>query len=444
MPSTESLPHRIAAGVHPSKRTEKDLNPIMDMIGAAPLVLIGEATHGTHEFYRRRADLTRRLIVEKGFRAVAAEADWPDAYRVNRFVRGLGADPSAGQALQNFKRFPSWMWRNVDVLEFVEWLRTHNDSQAKPEAKAGFYGLDLYSLHGSMAAVLEYLDKTDPKAAARARQRYACFEQFGEDPQTYGYAATLGLAADCESAVVSQLVDMQHRRQELLERDGFAAEDELFQAGQNALVVRNAEKYYRSMFGGRISSWNLRDTHMADTLDGLLGHLSRSGEPKVVVWAHNSHVGDARATELGQAGEINVGQLARERHPGEARLVGFSTYTGTVTAASEWGGPAERKRVRPALPESYEAVFHQTEIPEFILVTRDLEPSGPLREPRLARAIGVVYLPETERQSHYYYVSVPAQFDALIHIDVTGALESLERSAHLEAEELPETYPSGM
>jgi erythromycin esterase-like protein len=436
----------IAATAHPLEDSMKDFDPILELIGDARIVLIGEATHGTHEFYRRRAELTRRLILEKGFSAVTAEADWPDAYRVNRFVRGIGKDSEAVEALEDFKRFPTWMWRNADVLDFVGWLREHNDKLKDPASKVGFYGLDLYSLHASITAVLEYLDRADPEAARRARYRYSCFEHFGEDPQTYGYATSFGLSPDCEREVILQLVELQRHREEMVARGGVAAEDERFQAEMNARVVKDAEEYYRSMFEGRVSSWNIRDRHMADTLDALLAHLDRRlGRAKAVVWAHNSHVGDARATEMGEAGEINIGQLARERHPGQARLIGFSTYTGTVTAASNWGGPAERKRIRPGLPASYEGIFHRTGVPSFLFTLGELgEAAGGLREPRLQRAIGVVYLPGTERVSHYFHARLPNQFDALMHLDETRALEPLERTASWDRGELPETYPTGL
>jgi erythromycin esterase-like protein len=443
----EILIDAIAETARPLSGAENDFDPLLELAGNARVVLIGEASHGTDEFYERRAELTKRLIVDLGFRGVAAEADFPDAWRVNRFVQGRGSDTEAAEALSDFKRFPSWMWRNADVLDFVGWLRERNDRVAEPAARAGFYGLDLYSLHASIAAVLQYLDKVDPEAAKRARYRYACFENFGEDPQTYGYATSFGLSPDCEREVVNQLVEMQRRRQELLTRGRDEDDDELFATEQNARVVKNAEEYYRSMFGERVSSWNLRDTHMAQTLDALLAHLDRrgGGRSKLVVWAHNSHVGDARATQMGEAGEINIGQLAREKYPGRALLLGFSTYSGTVTAASEWGGPAERKRVRPALRESYEALFHRTAAPRFLLDLRNLgEAAGALREPRLERAIGVIYLPQSERVSHYFQSRLPAQFDAVMHFDETRAVEPLERTAGWVRGELPETYPTGM
>jgi erythromycin esterase-like protein len=426
--------------IKPLSGATRDLDPLLELIGDAHFVLIGEASHGTHEFYSLRAKITKRLIAEKGFNAVAVEADWPDAYRVNRFVRNTSDDVDAVDALNDFKRFPTWMWRNADVLDFVGWLREHNDAHPR---KAGFYGVDLYSLYSSMEAVVEYLDKVDPEAARRARYRYACFEHAGEDPQSYGYAATFGLTPTCENEVVSQLVEMRRKYAEYAQRDGHIPPDEAFFAEQNARLVLNAERYYRSMFAGRVSSWNLRDQHMAETIETLAEHVRRGGkEPRIVVWEHNSHLGDARATEMGRQGELNVGQLIRERHGDDARLIGFTTYHGTVTAASEWDGPAERKRVRPGLPGSYEALLHEVGAPDFILPLRGNDAARALEEPRLERAIGVIYLPATERMSHYFGASLPRQFDAVIHIDETRAVEPLERFEREHTREVPETYPS--
>ncbi|HEV8650278.1 MAG TPA: erythromycin esterase family protein [Actinomycetes bacterium] len=419
---------------------------LFDLVGDARLVLVGEASHGTHEFYAARAAMTRRLIEEKGFCAVAVEADWPDAYRVNRYVRGRSDDATAEEALRGFERFPTWMWRNAVVLDFAGWLRERNDRFAPDErAKTGFYGLDLYSLYRSMHEVIAYLERVDPAAAARARERHACFDHYaGDDGQAYGFAAAFGGGESCEREVVEQLVDLQRHALEYARRDGLIAEDERFYAEQNARTVKAAAEYYRSMFSGRVSSWNLRDRHMVDTLDALANHLSRQrGEPaRIVVWAHNSHVGDARATEVAAHGELNVGQLVRERHPGDCRLVGFTTYTGTVTAADDWGGPAERKWVRPALADSVEELFHEVGEKAF-LVSFGIAPSTAelLRSARLERAIGVVYRPETERQSHYFRARVADQVDAVIHIDETRAVEPLERTAGWEKGEVPETYP---
>ena len=423
-----------------------DYDPLLEFIGNARFVLLGEASHGTHEFYRHRAQITKRLIQEKGFTVVAVEADWPDAYRVNRYVRGQSSDPDASESLSGFKRFPAWMWRNADVLDFAGWLRAYNDSVPNDSAKVGFYGLDLYSLHASIQAVLNYLDNADPEGAARARHRYGCFENFGQDPQEYGYAAGLGLSRTCETEVVNQLVDLQRSAREYAHRDGRIAADDFFYAEQNARLVKNAEEYYRTMFRGRIASWNLRDAHMTETLDSLVEHFAIQGtRPKVVLWAHNSHLGDARATEMGHMGEWNVGQLVRQRHGHEAVLIGFTTYTGSVTAASDWGGPAERKNVRRAMPGSCEWLFHEAAIPNFLLtLTRATPVSMALSEAMWERAIGVIYRPESELASHYFHVRLADQFDAVMHIDHTRAVEPLEPVAEWGIGEPAETFPSGV
>jgi erythromycin esterase-like protein len=416
----------------PLRGSARDYDSLVDRIGDQRVVLIGEASHGTHEFYRERAEITRRLIVEKGFRAVAAEADWPDAYRVNRYVRGLGGDRSADEALSGFKRFPAWMWRNDVVLDFLKWLRAHNESLHDGEPQAGFYGLDLYSLFSSIGEVLRYLDRTDPEAAKRARTLYGCFDHFHDDPQAYGYGVSYGISKSCEDEVVHLLGKF---------REQASDSDDFFDAAQNARLIKNAEEYYRSMFRGRVSSWNLRDQHMFETLQELVSRLEADGRPgKVVVWAHNSHLGDARATEMGEQGEFNLGQLVREYFVDDCANIGFSTYTGTVTAASDWDGPAETKRVRPGLKGSYEELFHQAGVARFLAYPPHVDA---LEGPRLQRAIGVIYRPETERQSHYFGARLAKQFDAMIHIDETRALTPLETwSEH--AEEAPETYPTGM
>jgi erythromycin esterase-like protein/predicted phosphoribosyltransferase len=424
-------------GVRRLTGAEDDYDQLIERAAGARFVLLGEASHGTSEFYRERAEITKRLIAEAGFTAVAVEADWPDAYRVNRYVRGESDDDSADEALSDFRRFPAWMWRNAEVAEFVTLLREYNDVLGDPGRKVGFYGLDLYSLTTSMDAVVEYLERVDPEAAQRARERYACFDQFGRDPQVYAYEAGIAGAESCEAQAVEQLIELRELAAEGA-GDGRIDADGHFYAAQNARLVVDAERYYRATFRGGVDGWNVRDGHMADTLDALVAHLERtSGSAKVVVWAHNSHLGDARATELGQAGELNVGQLVRERHGDESLVVGFTTYAGTVTAASDWGGPAERKRVRRALPGSWEELFHGSGPPRFLL-------SSPPPGRRLERAIGVVYRPETERISHYFHARLADQFDAVIHIDETHALEPLEHSVQWEAGELPETYPWGV
>jgi erythromycin esterase-like protein len=402
-----------------------DLEAVLARAREKKCVLLGEATHGTHEFYELRAEITRRLIEAGALGAVVAEADWPDAYRVNRYVRGQSDDADADEALGDFRRFPTWMWRNTVVRDFVEWLHEWNAARP-PRERAGFYGMDLYSLHASMDAVVRYLESVSPDAAARARERYACFDH-AADPSAYAEAVAFGAGETCEDEAVAQLIEMR----ELAARNGRLPRDEQFFAEQNARLVKSAEEYYRTMFRGRVRSWNLRDSHMVETLTALRDHL----DVPVAVWAHNSHLGDARATELGAHGEHNVGQLIRERCGSDGFLLGFTTHRGTVTAASAWGGEPERKNVRPALPGSWEELLHErgddvlVELPEGV---------------RLERAIGVIYLPQTERLSHYFRARLREQFDAVIHVDETRALEPLERTQGWEAGEAPETYPTGL
>jgi erythromycin esterase-like protein len=410
----------------------------------ADFVLIGEASHGTHEFYKYRAEITKRLMADFGFAAVAVEADFPDAYRINRYVRGTGPDQTANDALSSFDRFPLWMWRNADVLDFIGWLRDRNDALPQAE-KAGFYGLDLYSLHSSMRAVLDYLEKVDPEAAKRARYRYSCFDRHGEDPQAYGYAANYDLDDSCQNEVVTQLIDLRQKAADYMNRDGLVARDEFFFAEQNARLVKNAEEYYREMFRGRVSSWNLRDCHMTDTLFALADHLNNQKiPPKIVVWAHNSHLGDARATEMGAGGEWNVGQLTRQRAEGQTFLIGLTTYAGTVTAATNWDEPAQLKRVNPGLKDSFELLFHEVEKPRFWLDLGDREVIELLAQPRLERAIGVIYRPEIEKLSHYFDAHLTMQFDAVIHFDHTRAVEPLDRTSGWKHDDLPETFPAGV
>ena len=338
------------------------------------------------------------------------------------------------------------MWRNTDVVDFVDWLHAWNRRQPR-SAGTGFYGLDLYSLFTSMAEVLRYLDQVDPGAAVDARQRYACFDHYGADSQQYAYAAGIGHSESCQNEVIAQLHSMQQRNGAASQEEAIAASDALFYARQNAQLVKNAEECYRTMFRGRVSSWNLRDRHMSDTLDALALHLSqtRAQPAKIVVWEHNSHVGDARASDVGRPGESSVGQLSRERYGAGACLVGFSTYDGWVTAASSWDGPGERKQVLPALPGSYEDVFHQTGLGNFMLSLRPGSAAHDLLlERRLGRAIGVLYLPRTERQSHYFLSRLPRQFDAILHFDTTSAVEPLEPASQQNTGDAPETYPVGL
>ncbi|HJU74157.1 MAG TPA: erythromycin esterase family protein [Gemmatimonadaceae bacterium] len=445
---SRTLASAVGEFAHPLRGTHEDYDPLLALVGDARFILLGEASHGTHEFYSARAEISKRLIRERGVSAVAVEADWPDAYRVNRYVRADSADADAEQSLAGFRRFPQWMWRNADVLDFVGWLRAHNESRAEGD-KVGFYGIDLYSLHASMEAVIRYLREVDPDAARRAARRYGCFDRYGPEPQQYGYAARLGLTPTCEAEVVEQLLELQKSAAAYAQRGRNLSPDAQFFAEQNARLVRNAERYYRAMFDSRVNSWNMRDRHMADTIDALIDYLGNTQRTaKVVVWAHNSHLGDARATEMGSAGELNVGQLVRQRHGDDAVLIGFTTHRGTVTAADDWDEPARRKTVRPALGESYEALFHQTGRSNFYLpLASDHDALSDLSQPRLERAIGVIYRPESERQSHYFQADLPAQFDAVLHYDVTRAVEPLERTPHWhpgEPEEPPETYPTAL
>ncbi|HZJ53672.1 MAG TPA: erythromycin esterase family protein, partial [Myxococcaceae bacterium] len=413
-----------------------DLEPLLERIASARVVLLGEATHGSHEFYRMRARISRELIERHGFQAVAVEADWPDAARVDRYARHL---PPSSAPWKPFARFPSWMWRNEDVRLFAEWLRVHN-ARVEPERRAGFYGLDLYSLFTSADAVLRYLADVDPDAVDVARARYGLLTPWQSDPTAYGRAVVTGRFESCEAEVVQVLVDLLQQRLAYEARDG----ERFFDAAQNARVVADAEAYYRAMYRGSLASWNLRDRHMTDTLQALLGFLGP--EARVVVWAHNSHVGDATATEMGAEGEHTLGDLGRERLGRDAvRLVGFGTDHGTVVAASNWGEPHEVKRIRPADPRSYEGLCHRVRVPGFLLSLRHARREAlgeELTAPRLERAIGVIYRPETELQSHYFRASLPRQFDEWIWFDRTSALQPLGGGPPEPG--LPETYPFGL
>ena len=399
----------------------RDYDALLEDIGERPLVLLGEATHGTREFYRMRAQITQRLVAERKFNAVAVEADWPDAYRLNRFVRGDGDDMDARSAFGDFQRFPHWMWRNREVLEFVEWLRGYNAVRS-PESRVGFYGLDMYSLYRSAEAVIAYLDRVDYEQAGLARRYYAALDHV-RDPQRYGYEAAAGLRPDCRDGVRRQLIELVRRAPEYAALDGRAAADAQFFAERNADIVVSAEAYYRAMFGPRHESWNLRDEHMTRTLFALRRHLRSCSEgERIVVWAHNSHLGDARATEMGQAGERNIGQLVRESAAAQAYLVGFTTCAGTVMAAREWDEPGERRTIVPAREDSYEGLFARTRLDRFYLPLRD-DASQFLNHPMLERAIGVLYRPESEYASHYFLAALASQFDAVFHLDETEAVE---------------------
>jgi protein-L-isoaspartate(D-aspartate) O-methyltransferase len=396
-----------------------DLGPLLEDVGEARLVLLGEASHGTSEFYRLRARITRELIRSRGFRFVAVEADWPDAAAVNQWVRSAPPAPPDGSRPRPFQRFPTWMWRNHETLEFVDWLRAHNAALPGERDRVCFYGLDLYSLFTSIQAVLEFLDRVDPDAARVARRRYACLTPWEADPAAYGHAAITGRYRVCEREAVAMLRDMVARRLDYTRKDGAF----FFDAVQNARLIADAERYYRTMYYGSNESWNLRDQHMFDTLEALLAFHGPGS--KAVIWAHNSHLGDARATEMGTRGQHNVGQLCRQKHGEAAFLVGFGTDHGTVAAADDWDGPMRVMPVRPAHPESYERLCHEAGVPAFSLRLREpareeirfeLEPS------RLERAIGVVYRPQTELESHYFHASLPRQFDEYVWIDETSAV----------------------
>lgn len=424
--------------------SENDYDELLHGIGDSSIVLLGEASHGTEEFYRERVRITKRLMLEKNFNILTLEADWPDAYRVNQYIRIMTPEDSADEALGDFKRFPNWMWRNTAFLNLVDWLHRFNQGMSEEE-RIGIYGLDLYSMHTSVRAVIQYLEKIDPEAAHAARQRYGCFEHFNQDMQEYGFFTAHGLSKGCEDEVVIQLVELQRHAMQYAVKNHLKAQDEFFNAEQNARIAKNAERYYRNMFQGHVRSWNLRDTHMTNTVEMIRSHVEQTGKkPKLIVWAHNSHLGDARATDRSRMGEVNIGQLLRERYGDEVYSVGFTTHTGTVTAASEWDKPSIIKRVRPSIPGSWENLFHSTEIPRFILNLRNPDAKRIMNQKLLQRAIGVIYMPQSERQSHYFQAQIVEQFDSVIHIDQTQAVSPLDPSAEWEIGELPETYPSAL
>ena len=414
---------------------QADVGSLLERIGDARVVLLGEATHGTSEFYRMRTRITKELILRRGFNFVAVEADWPDAARVNQYVRD---DPARQEQWKAFARFPTWMWRNREALALIEWLRAWNAEVSEPERRAGFYGLDLYSLFTSINAVITYLSSVDPAMAAVARRRYGCLSPWEHDPAVYGRAALSGRYRECEAAVVAMLGDMLKRRIEYSQRDG----DRFFDAAQNARLVAAAERYYRVMYYGSVESWNLRDRHMFDTLERLLEFHGPGS--KGIIWEHNSHVGDASATEMAARGEHNVGQLSRAQFAESAYLVGFGTDHGTVAAASDWDGPMEIKRVRPSHEASYERLCHVSQVKAFLLHLRDPVRQAvrdELQAARLERAIGVIYRPESELQSHYFQACLPRQFDEYIWFDETRAVSPLPS---VVAPGVPETYPFGV
>jgi erythromycin esterase-like protein len=419
--SSTRLPELIRHAAEPFSSIENaDLKPLLDRIGDARLVLIGEASHGTSEFYRIRAEITKALIEKKNFNFVAVEADWPDAYRIHDFVTHKERDePHDWEA---FSRFPTWMWRNHEVLDFIHWLRDFNLHKRQPGRRVGFYGLDLYSLFTSVDCVLKYLDRIDPKAAAVARVRYGCLTPWDADPATYGRATLTGQYRSCEREVVRMLQELSQRRMAAAVQDG----EDLFDAQLNARLVADAEQYYRIMYYGSDESWNHRDTHMFETLRLLLSRYG--GSSKAVIWEHNSHLGNAAATQFGKHGQTNVGQLCRQAFGKDVYAIGQGTDHGTVAAASAWEGAMEIKEVRPALPDSYERLMHLSEIDQFFLPlakSRNQQLTSALAQRRLERAIGVIYRPETERLSHYFDASLPNQFDEWIWFDETSAVRAL-------------------
>jgi protein-L-isoaspartate(D-aspartate) O-methyltransferase len=433
-PSEQPLSRIIASAAEPFGSIETaDLNPLLNRIGDARVVLIGEASHGTSEFYRMRDRISRALIETKGFNFVAIEADWPDAARIDHYVRHREYRPSEWTA---FSRFPIWMWRNNEVRAFVDWLRSYNAAQ-KPTSRVAFHGLDLYSLYDSIRFVLEYLENVDPESAKVARERYGCLTPWQSDPATYGHAALTGRYPTCEADVAHALRDLVQKRQAYAVHDG----ERFLDAVQNARLVANAERYYRIMYYGSRASWNLRDEHMFNTLKTLLAYHGEHS--KGIVWAHNSHIGNAEATEMSARGEHNIGQLCRKEFAQNCYAIGFGTDHGTVAAASEWGGPMEIKDVRPSARESIERLCHESETPHFMLGLRDREAAHTkgLLKPRLERAIGVIYRPESELASHYFEVVLPRQFDEYIWFDESRAVAPLRTH---ELKGLPDTYPFGV
>jgi protein-L-isoaspartate(D-aspartate) O-methyltransferase len=432
-PTLPALIHGAAEPLRPLH--DPDFAVPFDRFADARVVLLGEASHGTAEFYQARAAITRRLIERHGFAIVAAEADWPDAASLDRYVRDR---PAPAHAEPPFRRFPTWMWRNTEVEGFTEWLRSWNLDQPA-ERRAGFYGLDLYNLSASMRAVIDYLDQVDPTAAAVARERYGCLQPWANEPQAYGRMALTTGYAHCEAGVVSMLADLLRKRLALVVDDG----DRFLDATANARLVMNAEAYYRAMYYGAAESWNLRDTHMFETLCSVLN--ARGPEAKAVVWAHNSHIGDASKTDMGEVrGELNIGQLCREKFGADAVLIGFGTHTGTVACASAWDAPMEVKAVTPSRPDSYERLAHDSGLGRFLLDLREgvhPEVRARLMAPQLERFIGVIYRPETERWSHYSECRLPEQFDAYVWFDETTAVRPL---ATRQREGAEETYPFGL
>ena len=429
---------------HPLVGTERNYDPLLQLVGEAKIVVLGAQTHGTHEFCSERAQITRRLIIEKGFQAIALEGDWPDVSRLNEYVRGNGIDPDSNSALSGFTAFPAWLWRNADMLDFIGWLKSWNDLREDQSEKAGIYGLDLYGLHKSIAEVVSGLKKIDPTMASEIKECYRCFEE-ANGGRRYGFAADIGIRKSCEEEALKALVELRRKRAEITRKAGKTFDEELFSAEQNAYLVEDAERYYRAMFRDRTMAWNLREVHMQRAAQLLMRHLEKNhAAPKLVIWVHNLHAGDARAEEPSVAAKINLGQLLREQYGHEVVLVGFTTHSGTVTAALDWwDSPPEQLVLPPAIQGSHEEVFHELDSPDFMLNLRSNRIQL-LAEPRLQRTVGIVYRPDMEIDHQYFKVRLNAQFDAILHFDKTRAVEPIEHTTGWDRAEMPETFPTGV
>jgi erythromycin esterase len=417
-------------------RDKKDLKLLLQRLSSAKIVMLGEASHGTQEFYEWRRLISQELIAHHGFHFIAVEGDWPACYQLNRFVKGE-IPGNAKDALSNFQRWPTWMWANTDIIELAHWLRYHNQEVGSID-QAGFYGLDVYSLFESIEEVLKQCEKLSPTLAAKIRDRYECFEAFNRDERFYAKSLS-NFPEGCEDEVLNNLRDLLQLRVDKIRQS-----ESLFDAQQNARIVANAESYYRAMVLGGEDSWNIRDRHMMDTLDSLLKHSGP--DSKAIVWAHNTHIGDYRATDMVTQGQVNIGGLAREKYGNsQVQLVGFSTYEGKTTASRAWNGPTLSTTVPPAMLGSYEAVFHQvakrSRMDNFILPLRDKSEEA-LARVLGHRAIGVVYNPLTERYGNYVPTSLSNRYDAMIFLDHTHALTALPQK--FNRKDIPETWPQGL